>query len=143
MSLYSTTIVTCAAIVGVQLGQGLKASSRPVSRAKHTMPRQPLRKNHYVRNALLANLNVEGFDVKTLTQRMCDTRLQTAVPMSINGLNLRANQRPTTAHSFSRHGTTKNALTVHVTCFNSQTGFLPMFESQAVRKGSINFEMLR
>ena len=107
------------------------------------MPNTQCLVNHYLRNALLANLNVEGFDVKTLKQRMCDTRLQTAVPMSINGLSLRANKRPTTAHSFSRHGTTKNALTVHVTCFNSQTGFLSMFESQAMREGSINFEMLR
>ena len=49
MSLYSTTIVTCAAIVGVQLRQGLKASNRPVSRAKHTMPRQPLRKKRLTR----------------------------------------------------------------------------------------------
>lgn len=107
------------------------------------MPNTQCLANHYLRNALLANLNVEGFDVKTLTQRMCDTRLQTTVPMSSNGLSLRANKRPTTAHSFSRHGTTKNALTVHVTCFNSQTVFLSMFESQAMRKGSINFEMLR
>ena len=37
------------AIVGVQLGQGLKASNRPASRAKHTMPRQPLLKKRLTR----------------------------------------------------------------------------------------------